>query len=256
MPNEQSPSPSRPKLTISLDFRVISLILLLLLAGLVMYTQPWKQAASGETRKITISGQATIAAEPDEFTFSPSWERATLDEISSLNDTIVAELKKLGVADKDIKNNATAWEDYQTLMVAPAEPGQPDKTINRQLTITIVVDNKELAQKVQDYLLTTDPIGSITPYPQFSTEKQKQLEDQARTEAIADAKKRAETTATGLDAKVGKVLEVGENQGGGVYPIAYDTMSSTDGGAERSSLSVQPGENEFNYTVQVVFELQ
>jgi uncharacterized protein YggE len=33
-------------------------------------------------------------------------------------------------------------------------------------------------------------------------------------------------------------------------------MVSSEGGAEQSSLVIQPGESEFSYTVSVVFELQ
>lgn len=257
MPLEPTPA-SRKNLTVSLDFRIVSLILLLALIGLTIYTKPWARAGTVDARKITITGEATISAEPDEYVFYPSWEKPTQDEITALNDTTVKALKDLGVEDKDIKNNASVYDDYRVYPATELE--QPEKSLVRTLSLTITVANKELAQKVQDYLLTTAPQGSITPSAQFSTEKQKQLEDQARTDAIADAKKRAESTATGLDAKVGKVIEVNETQSGGVFPM-YDTKAiapmSVDGsGAERSSLTVQPGENEFSYTVQVVFQLQ
>jgi uncharacterized protein YggE len=246
---------ARPKLTLSLDLRVLSVLLLVLLVGLTLYTKPWNGILNEETRKITISGEATLKEEPDEYVFNPSWEKSTQDEITALNDSAVKALKDLGVADGDIKNNASVYEDYK---VYPAtEPDQPGQDLVRTLSLTITVDNKELAQKVQDYLLTTDPQGTITPYAQFSNAKQKELEDKARTEAIADARKRAETTADGLEAKVGKVLEVSEGWGGscanglcsGAALMAEDTST-------RSSLSVQPGENEFTYTVQVVFELK
>lgn len=249
----------RRKVMLSFDLRAVCVILLLVIIGLVIWCRPWERVAGGEVRKITITGEATIKAEPDEYTFNPMWEKATLEEITAQNDTVVTELKKLGVADKDIKNNASAWQDYQPV-VMPVEPGQPEKTYNRQLTITITVDNKELAQKVQDYLVKTDPVGSITPYPQFSTAKQKELEDRARTDAIADARKRAETSASELGDKVGKVLEVSEGSGGGgcgYSGLCYGAPMATDAkSAERSSLTVQPGEDEFTYSVQVIFELK
>jgi len=48
-----------------------------------------------------------------------------------------------------------------------------NKIINRKITDI----KKDLAQKVQDYLLTTNPKGSVTPYPSFSTAKQKELSE-------------------------------------------------------------------------------
>lgn len=246
---------TRSKITLSLDFRVLSVILFVLLVGLTVYTKPWTRVLDAETRKITISGEATLKEEPDEYVFNPSWEKATQDEITALNDSAVKALKELGVEDGDIKNNASVYEDFKAYPAT--EPGQSDQDLVRTLSITITVDNKELAQKVQDYLLTTDPQGTITPYAQFSTAKQKELEDKARTEAIADARKRAETTADGLEAKVGKVLEVSEGQGGGcAYGLCAGVAMMAEDTATRSSLSVQPGEDEFTYTVQVMFELK
>jgi uncharacterized protein len=200
----------KKNLTISLDFRIVSLVLLVALIGLVIYTKPWQQATSGETRKITISGEATLEAEPDEYVFYPSWEKSTQDEITALNDSLLKGLKEVGVEDSSIKNNASVYDDYRPMPAV--EPGQPEKSLVRTLSLTITVGNKDLAQKVQDYLLTTSPQGAITPSVQFSTQKQKTLEDEARSAAIADAKKRAETTASGLDAKVGKVLEPGRRR--------------------------------------------
>ena len=120
------------------------------------------------------------------------------------------------------------------------------------------MDNKELSQKVQDYLLTTNPKGSITPQPSFSTAKQKELEDKARTEAVADARKRADTTANGLGTKIGKVLEISEGNSGGVYPISMmgGAAMSADGSVEKQSLAIQPGQDEFSYTVSVTFALK
>ncbi len=130
------------------------------------------------------------------------------------------------------------------------------------LSLTIALTDKSLTQKVQDYLVTTNPKGSITPMPSFSTDKQKQLQDQARDAAIADARKRAESTAKGLDAKLGKVQTIGEGQlGGGVYPMMTDTktMSALETGTTTSAsptLTVQPGEDEYTYSIDVTFYLR
>jgi uncharacterized protein YggE len=110
-----------------------------------------------------------------------------------------------------------------------------------------------MAQKVQDYLLTTSPSGTISPYSAFSTEKRKELESQARDEATIDAREKAEQSAENLGFKLGKVKSIEDQSGfGGVIPL--DTPATMEDSA-RSSLSVQPGENEITYTVRVVYYL-
>jgi uncharacterized protein len=116
-----------------------------------------------------------------------------------------------------------------------------------------------VAKKVQDYLVTTNPSGSITPYPSFSTKKQKDLQDKVRSEALTDARKKADDTAKGLGAHVGKVIAISEGSSGGgcgansICPAQDAAVGSSAGSGK--SLSVQPGSDEFTYSVSVVFAL-
>lgn len=243
------------KLTIKLDLRIVCALLLLVIAGMLAIWQPWETSAK-DNRKITINGSSTIKAEPDQYMFNPYYEKDTTVEATALNDQIVKKLKELGVKDSQIKNNASRYGSNEIYYMAPVN-GKEKTTLN----LTITVDNKELAQKVQDYLLTTNPKGSVTPYPSFSTAKQKELEGKARDEAITDARARADKTANGLGAKIGKVLEVSEGAGGGYpYPLIGVDSGSSGGGTSGiepdKSISIQPGEDEYTYTVSVVFELR
>ena len=126
--------------------------------------------------------------------------------------------------------------------------------------MTVTVASKDLSQKVQDYLLTTSPKGAITPYPTFSTAKQKALQAKARSGAIADAKSKAKQNASDLDTKIGKVIEIKDSPTfGGVYPMsvkagAADIAAATT--TESGSLTIQAGQNELNYSVEVVFSLK
>ncbi len=241
---------------LKLDLRIACILLLLIIVSMLAIWRPWQDTTSKDSRKITITGQAIIKAEPDQYQFNLYYEKDTTAEVSALNDQIIKKLKELGVTDSQIKNNASKYGSSEIYYSAPVEGGE--KTT---LSLTITLPSKDLTQKVQDYLLTTNPKGSITPYPSFSTNKQKELTDKARDLAIADAKMRADKTAGGLDTKIGKVLEVGEGQqGGGIYPLTDGfnavTPASGDGEGRDSSISIQPGEDEFSYSVTVVFALK
>lgn len=243
-------------LMLKVDLRVACFLLLIIIVGMLAIWRPWQESASSIPRKITITGQAIIKEEPDQYQFNPYYEKDSIAEISALNDQIIKKLKELGVTDSQIKNNSSNYGSSEIYYSAPLD-GYEKTT----LSITITLPNKDLTQKVQDYLLTTNPKGSITPYPSFSTSKQKELTDKARDLAIADAKLRADKTAGGFDAKIGKVLEVGEGQkDSGIYPL-FDTTTleapaSLGGESKDNSISIQPGEDEFSYSVTVVFALR
>jgi uncharacterized protein YggE len=127
-------------------------------------------------------------------------------------------------------------------------------------SITIEVTDKDLTQKIQDYLLTTDAKGTQSPQSSFSKSKQKELDSQVTDEAIDDAKKKAEQQANKLGAKIGKVIEVNQSQDT-VFPMAMTDSSalSVSGGAEisaRASVPVLVGQNEYTQTVTVTYELK
>jgi uncharacterized protein len=239
------------KLSLPLDLRVLCLVLLAVIVGMLIVWKPW-QADTAGSRKITIRGEATVKAEPDQFQFSPAYERPTVEEISVLSEQMTAKLKEIGVAEKDIKVNANAYDKY-----VPAPRPEGGSTPTNYLSLRINAYDKAQAQKIQDYLVTTNPTGSITPYPTFSTEKRKSLEDEARGKALEDARKRAAQTAAGLDAKVGKVMEIKEGVNvGGVMPYLNDAVAMAPEARSSSSLPVSPGENEYAYSVEVIFALR
>lgn len=256
-----TPAMPKPHTTVTLSFNVWWLVVLLgavivLMLGL---WRPW-QGTVATSRKITVSGSSTIKATPDEYTFNPSWEfkgsdkTATLKEATDKSAAIVSELKKLGVADKDIKTNTGGWAGYYYYN---SEEKQHTYTLN----VTAVVSNRELTQKVQDYLATTEPTGQVSPQATFSTKLQKKLEQQGRSEATKDARAKADEMAANLGFKVGKVVSIADDdQSGGVYPMlsqgsALDTVTTSTNSAT-ATLAVQPGQNELNYSVQVVYAIR
>lgn len=235
----------------NIDLRIVCAVLLALLIVSVVLWQPWE---SSSTRTITISGEASKKAEPDEYQFSPTYQKKGTDraaiqkELTDKVNEVVSKLKELGVDESDITLASSTYDNYWN-------DGSDEITTD---TITIIVGNKELSQKVQDYLLTTAPEGQITPYPTFSTEKRKEIEDQVRTDAIADARKKAERTVDELGARLGKVITV-EDQSDGVvmpYMMGRGEVSTMAVDVASSSLPVLPGKQEVSYTVLVTYQIK
>jgi uncharacterized protein YggE len=235
-------------------YKLAQIILLVAILGLSLWSQPWNTRSSSTTRKITVSGQSTIEAEPDEFVFSPYFQQSGTDSEAlknSLNEkanSAVAKLMELGVEEKDIKLDSSSYDYWYY---------QKDEEGTLTISLQVTVNNKDKAQEVQDYFQTLDMVGQLSPRAVFSKDKQKELDAHAVEEATSEARAKAEAQAKLLGAKVGKVIEV--NQGyDSVFPIAYDSISSLEAGAEdvSSSIPVLPGQNDYTQTVTVVYELQ
>lgn len=228
------------------------LVLLTAILGLLIWSQPWNASKSSETRKITVSGQATVESEPDLYVFSPYFEvkgtdqEAVRQEISTLANESVNAIKDLGVEEKDITLDASSYDRWYW------DDGD-EGVLNAY--ITIKVRDKDLAQKVQDYLTSSSAKGQLTSQESFSEDKQKVLESQATEAAIADARGKAEAQARLFGAKLGDVIEVKQNDEVSALPYrGIAELQVTD--SADTSLPVLPGEQEFTKTIQVVFELR
>ncbi|MGH7196410.1 MAG: SIMPL domain-containing protein [Candidatus Saccharimonadales bacterium] len=234
------------KLNLSLDYRLITIILLVVIAGMLVLWRPWEDSRAKD-RTVEVTGQTTIKAVPDEFVFTPTYQfknankDAALSELAQKSEQVVAKLKELGVADNKIKTNSDGY-DYPAY-----REGNNIPTYTLRLTVTI--ENKELAQKVQDYLLTTSPTGAVSPQANFSDKKRKELEDKARDDASKDARAKAEQSAKNLGFSLGAVKSVNDGAGFGIYAgRGADTAEET-----AQKLTIQPGENELTYTVTVTY---
>jgi uncharacterized protein len=246
------------KINMSIDLRLIIVGLSLIIIGMLAFWRPWQAEATNEDRTVEVTGQATVKAEPDEFSFNPLYQstattkQPAIDELNKKSNDIIAKLKEIGLSDKQIKSNVNGYDQLYD------RPGT-ENTVNYTLSLTITVPSREQAQKVQDYLQTTAPQGSVTPLPTFSDAKRKELESQARDEATKDARKKADQSAKNLGFKLGKVKSVNDGSGfdgptpfeGKGISLAVDSAAAT-----RASFAVQPGENELPYSVTVVYYLK
>jgi uncharacterized protein YggE len=213
---------------------------------MLMVWRPWTGLSSDQT--ISVTGEAKLSDRPDEYVFYPSYQfkdadkSVSLDQLSKKSAEVVAKLKELGVADNKIKTNSSGYD-------FPVYRGD-GQTATYTLSLTITVDSGDLAQKVQDYLITTSPEGAISPQAQFSDAKRRELESRARDEATKDARQKADQMAKNLGFKIGRIKTVTDSSGFGVIPlrgVAEDSATSAP------QLTIQPGENDLHYSVTVEY---
>lgn len=247
---------TKNQLQLRLDYRILCLVLLLVIVAMLALWRPWQQAAGAKERTITVTGDASIEAEPDEFVFNPTYEfensdkQAALKDLSAKSSELVAALKKLGVPSSKIKTNADDWS-YPIY-------SSSDKTPTYTLRLTVTATNKTLAQKVEDYLVGTAPSGEVTPQASFSTAKQKSLQSTARDQATKEARAKAEQSARNLGFRVGGVKSVDDSDGfgGPIYPMSAKASSGAADMPLSTSLTVQPGENNLDYSVTVTYYIK
>lgn len=244
---------------------VILLVLLVLLAlgGWALYKNDFF-ANFGKTRTLTVSGYAFIQQGNRVANFSVfvAAKDANREKAVSLAtnkvQAIVEEVKKFGIAEKDIKTHSMNvyreslpyWEDN----VQKFKEGDWTANVLVDITLREVSRVEELAS-ILAYLDISNMWG-----PTFSvdTQTQEEVKMELMNKAFDNAKERAERLAANMGLKLGRVLNVVEGYGIGVNYGYFYLMRYDHGGvgASGSGDYLQPGSSELSTTLTVTFELK
>ena len=215
-------------------------------------------AASDTTPEhtIAVTGSGKVTVTPDMATIQlgvaiqkPS-AKAAREAAAAAMTKIVAALKALGIADKDI---ATAMVSLGPVYNYPNN-ASPVIT-GYQLSNAVTVKVRDLA-KLSDVLDNAVAAGATTvDGVSFDVTDRSAAESQARDAAVKDAKAKADTYAKGLGVTITGVASVTENV---VTPIWYGNNFSSVAGAATDkaappSTPVLPGSTDVTITVQVSF---
>lgn len=217
---------------------------------------------------ITVTGTGKAAAVPDtaEVTFTVQESAAAVADAQTkatnrTNDALAA-VKKDGIADKDVTTlSYNITPQYDTIQ--PCAPGMlcpqrvdTNKIVGYQVTETIQVK----IRKTDDVAQVLQDLGSLgvqnVSGPDFVLDDPHAVTNEARANAIADAKAQAELLAKQLGVHLGTVVSYSEN-GATPYPM-YKAMSVAAGYAEDQAAplpSLPTGEQETNVTVSVTYEI-
>jgi hypothetical protein len=92
--------------------------------------------------------------------------------------------------------------------------------------------------------------------PAFALDNPTAGSDAARADAIDNAKTQADLLAKQLGVHLGKIVNFSESSGGYAYPVAYGLgMMSADSKAAPTP-SVPTGENTYNASVSITYEIR
>jgi uncharacterized protein len=220
--------------------------------------QPVAEAAASTTgdRSITVVGIGKVTGKPDIAhvtvgieTQAPSLQKAVDDNKTKMNG-LLETLKKIGLADKDIR---TSNYSVYTERVSPPAPGA--EVSNDQMIYHVTNQVDVVVRDVNqlgDVLDQAVAAGANNIYGvNFSVEDTAKLEADARAKAVADAQARAESLAQLNGVQLGEALTISEVVSGSAYPMDYGVKGLGGGGTP-----VQPGELEMSMSIQITYAVK
>ncbi|MCL4505650.1 MAG: SIMPL domain-containing protein [Chloroflexi bacterium] len=213
-------------------------------------TQP-PAAAPGRT--ITVVGAGTASGTPDvaHVTIGVETQDASLSKAVAANQTrmtqLLATLKELGIADKDIRTVNYSVNTETPPVKEPATGAQPNAAaityhVNNQVQVTV-----RDVTKLGDVLDKGVTAGANSIYGvDFGVADPSALEATARSNAVADAKSRAESLAKLAGVTLGDVYSISESAGGPVPVMRAASFAA-------ASTPIQTGSYEVSASVQIVY---
>ncbi|MET1231347.1 MAG: SIMPL domain-containing protein [Candidatus Limnocylindrales bacterium] len=203
---------------------------------------------------ISVNGAGKVVVSPDIADLrlgvsvtKPTVKAARAQAAGSMT-KVIAALKNLGIADKDIKTTNLSLQPVYTY---PNNGGTP-KLTGYTLANTVAVIIRDL-DKIGDAIDDSLAAGATTmDGVTFRVEDPAGAEQQARTEAMAQAKSKAETLASGAGVRITGVSTISETSSPIPYPIPYFGAAG-EAAARDVSTPVQTGTNEVTVSVAVVY---
>lgn len=219
---------------------------------LLTLTTPLRAEDKPMDRLITVSASGYAYAEPDRarlatgVTAEADTAEAALSANTELMQKVVAGLKDAGIDAKDIQTSTFHVEPRYTNPRDGTAPAVNGYRVSNQVAI-LVRDLKSLGGLLDKLVgLGANQVNGLT----FEVSAAETLKDEARKEAIANARRRAELLAAAAGAEVGEVVNIAEETGyGGPRPMAMRA-------AKAESVPIEAGTETLEARVTVTWKLK
>jgi uncharacterized protein YggE len=213
------------------------------------------QAIAGTRLDLNATGEVTRV--PDLATISAgvvsraSTATAALQDNARRMDKVIAAIKAAGIADRDIQTSSINLNpEYK--YVENQAPQLVGYTASNQVTIRF--RDIRNSGKILDALVR-EGANQING-PNMSVEHPETALDEARANAIAAGRARAELYARSLGMRVVRVVSVSESGSYAPPPAPPMPMYARAEAAAAPSTRIEPGEQKLQVTLSMVFELR
>lgn len=225
----------------------VRVLLLACILGLTAMAVPWPAHAADKL--VTVTGEATVSVAPDAAVIRIGVTTAgkTAREASEVNarqmTAVLAAIRQSGIPDRDVQTSFLSVQPQYN----PNESGTARLT-GFQVTnrVTVTIRDVDSLPAILDRAIAAGA-NEMSGIEFIVTEQSKML-DQARSEAIADARRKAELYAQAAGARLGPVISIAED---GPSPPPRPVMQAMRAGA----VPVAPGEQTLRATVTVSYQL-
>lgn len=212
--------------------------------------------AAQNVRTLYVDGSGQVTLVPD-IAYINIGVRTEAEDVSSslsqnskLAEAITAELKRLGVDEKDIKTtsfNVYPMQNYDMEGKVTKTTYVVENTVN--ITVRKLADLGKL-------LDSTVKAGANSIYGiSFDVEDKSAAIDQARELAIQDAKEKAEKVASAAGVKLGEVQNINVYTSSGVTPY-YDAKMGLGGAESMAQVPVSAGTLMITATASLTYEIK
>ncbi|KAB2720648.1 SIMPL domain-containing protein [Brucella intermedia] len=248
---------NRATTLLATSFSAIMLAGALTLPALAQENQMTKQPA-----RIAVTGEGTMTASPDMaiLNLSVLREAKTAREAMTANNEAMAKvleaMKKAGIEDRDLQ---TGGINIQPRYVYPddknglKEPSITGYTVSNSLTVRVRDLTKVGNVLDESVTLGINQGGDLN----FVNDNPAATINEARKRAVADAIAKAKTLADAAGVGIGRLIEINEQSRPPMpMPIARAQFKTMADAAPQGSVPVEAGENSYNVSVNVVFEIK
>ena len=204
----------------------------------------------------TVDGEGEVTAIPDtaHVMLGVNKNAATVkvaqDEVNKIINQITQDIKNLGVDVKDIKTT-----NYSVNPSYDYTAGKQTIT-GYEVSATIDVKLSPLDKANQAIDLATKAGATQVGNVQFvlDDKKQKELEEQARNEAIKNAKEKAQSISKSAGIRLGRIVNIQENVSSNPRPYPYLNAMKAADAEQAPTTELNPGENKVTTTVSLSYE--
>lgn len=215
-----------------------------------------KIESRGSPGTITVTGEGKVSAVPDIASLSFGMQtgrqqtaQVAMEKLSASMNAVIEAVKQAGIEEKDIRT--------EYLSLSPAydwtEQGQVPKGFEASQSLLVKVRDLTKIGPVLSAATTAgaNQVGGIS----FTIDDPEELKREAREEAIAQAKEKAQALAGDLGVTLGKLK--GFVEGGSATPVPmYDRAMMDMGGMGGGIVPVPTGEQEVHMSVTLTYEIK
>lgn len=216
---------------------------------------PISVTTSNKSTELSVVGEGKVEVVPDSAKVDvgisvqkAATVEAAQSEMNKTNNAIIEAMKNLGIEKKNIQtSNYSIYPSYDYSSGSEVANGY-----SGNVTVSIKTENIELVSQVIE--AATKAGANQVQGTSFQVSSPEKYREEARNKAIKNAKEQAQKLADTLGIKLGKVVNVVENNQSSGGPVPMYAFSEARGLGGGGGPDIQPGSQEITSVVTLYFE--